>query len=105
MALASTGLAGYYFVAWLADDTVPGWASIVIPILILGSMQLIILGVIGEYVGLIYDSTRRLPPYVIQPTPDTRRRHRAVLGQDRSASPERRSPDNDQAADVELPRR
>lgn len=103
-ALSSTGFAVFFFFAWLAGETVPGWASIVIPILILGSMQLIILGVIGEYVGLIYDSMRRLPTYVIQPTPSARRRRRrngAGSRQDSYASPADPYSDDDNARELE----
>ncbi len=96
----SAGFAVFYFIAWATGDTVPGWASIVIPILILGSVQLIILGVIGEYVGLVYDNTRRLPPYVIQPSPDMRRRHGTSSGRDSTAT-SRPSQDSDQASDTE----
>lgn len=44
---------------------VPGWASIIVSLLFLGAVQLITVGILGEYVGRIYELTRRLPPYVI----------------------------------------
>lgn len=43
--------------------TVPGWASIVIPVYLVCSAQLLSLGVIGEYVGKIYLETKRRPRY------------------------------------------
>lgn len=46
--------------------TVPGWASIVFVGAFLGGIQLIVLGVMGEYVGLIYDEVKARPIYVVR---------------------------------------
>lgn len=46
--------------------TVPGWASIVFVVSFLGGIQLIVLGVIGEYVSLIYDEAKRRPIYLVR---------------------------------------
>jgi dolichol-phosphate mannosyltransferase len=43
----------------------PGWTSIVAAVLGMGGIQLIMLGVIGEYIGRIYDETKRRPIYVV----------------------------------------
>ncbi|WP_118838264.1 glycosyltransferase family 2 protein [Salinibacter ruber] len=45
---------------------VPGWTALFISILFLGGLQLISLGIIGEYVGRIYGETKRRPLYLIQ---------------------------------------
>lgn len=71
-AAISLGVAAWYLIEWILSNTIPGWPSIVIPILLLGSLQLIILGVMGEYLGLIYDRTRRMPNYVTYPVEKTR---------------------------------
>jgi len=99
--LMSAGFAVFYFIVWLTGETIPGWASIVIPILALGSIQLIILGVIGEYVGLIYDNTRRLPPFVIQPTLNMRKKHGTAAGSGSNAKSEITSADTDQGSGIE----
>jgi len=44
---------------------VPGWTSIMILVGIVGGIQLIVLGVIGEYVARIFDEVKRRPLYVV----------------------------------------
>ena len=51
--------------AWVLDSVVPGWASSVIPIYLLGGVQLFGIGVIGEYVGKIYLETKRRPRFLV----------------------------------------
>lgn len=45
---------------------VPGYASLMVAVLFLGSLQLISIGVLGEYVGRLYIEAKRRPPYVIR---------------------------------------
>jgi dolichol-phosphate mannosyltransferase len=47
------------------DRAVPGWSSVVIAVLILGGVQLVCLGVIGQYLGRVYDETKARPLYVV----------------------------------------
>ncbi len=44
---------------------VPGWTSLVVVTTLIGGVQLIVLGVIGEYIGSIHDEVKRRPLYVI----------------------------------------
>jgi dolichol-phosphate mannosyltransferase len=46
--------------------TVPGWVSIVAGITFLGGLQLLMLGVIGQYVALIHDEVKRRPLYLVR---------------------------------------
>jgi dolichol-phosphate mannosyltransferase len=46
-------------------DVVPGWASTIIVASFLGGIQLIVLGVMGEYLGLIYEEVKRRPIYLV----------------------------------------
>lgn len=57
----------YYLVQFLASNIViPGYASTIIAILILGGVQLLALGVIGEYVGRLHLNVNRKPQYVVR---------------------------------------
>lgn len=46
----------------------PGWASLIVAILFMGSVQLIMLGIIGEYLARIYEETKQRPLFVVQKT-------------------------------------
>lgn len=45
--------------------TVPGWASVIFVVSFLGGVQLMVLGVVGEYVGRAYVETKRRPLYIV----------------------------------------
>ena len=69
ISLFSFGLALWALVAKLAHAAVvPGWASIVIPLYMLGGVQLISLGVIGQYVAKIYSEAKGRPRFIVEKT-------------------------------------
>ena len=53
-----------------SDQLVPGWASVVLPVLFLGGVQLLSIGVLGEYVGKIYLETKQRPRFIVQERTD-----------------------------------
>lgn len=55
----------YTLVRWAAGHTVTGWTSTLASIWMIGGIQLLSLGVIGEYVGKIYNETKRRPRFII----------------------------------------
>jgi dolichol-phosphate mannosyltransferase len=61
--------------------TVPGWASIVVSMGILGGVQLIVLGVMGQYMARIYDEVKRRPLYLLRDQVGTEPRPDADVGE------------------------
>jgi glycosyltransferase involved in cell wall biosynthesis len=50
----------------IAGSTLPGWTSLMIPILFLGGLQLFSLGIIGEYIGKIFEEVKQRPRFIIE---------------------------------------
>jgi glycosyltransferase involved in cell wall biosynthesis len=67
-------VAGLSFLAGVSDiatklvggNTVPGWLSLAITVSFLGGMQLVILGVMGIYMGRMYDEVKNRPLYIVR---------------------------------------
>ena len=53
-------------IRWIAGATVSGWASLMCSIWMIGGIQLLALGVIGEYVGKVYSETKARPRFIIE---------------------------------------
>lgn len=49
-----------------SEEAIPGWASTLIPIYFLGGIQILSIGVLGEYLGKVYQETKRRPRYIIE---------------------------------------
>lgn len=67
-----TTIAAFLSMVWLIINklinpaaTIQGWTSLLVVVLFLGGVQLISIGVLGEYIGRIYRETKRRPLYVI----------------------------------------
>jgi glycosyltransferase involved in cell wall biosynthesis len=66
-AIVTLFYAGFYVVRTLVRGIdVPGYASLLVAVLFLGSLQLISIGLLGEYVGRIYMETKQRPRYLIR---------------------------------------
>jgi glycosyltransferase involved in cell wall biosynthesis len=57
--------AAFAVAALLAGKTVQGWTSVIVMVTFLGAVQLVSLGIIGEYLARVYDQSRGIPRYVI----------------------------------------
>ena len=63
--LVSLGVLVYSIVQKFLGNTVPGWAFLAVSIWALGGIQLLSIGVIGEYVGKIYLETKHRPKFIV----------------------------------------
>lgn len=52
----------------IAGQTVPGWASIIVTIMFFGGLHMLVLGIIGVYIGKIFMQSKYRPSYVIKDT-------------------------------------
>src|SRR5690242_1609167 len=66
--MAAVGFAFFVYsiVGWLAGHTLPGWTSLMAAIGVLGGMQFLMLGIIGAYLGRLYDQSKGRPLFMIR---------------------------------------
>ncbi|MFC7500128.1 glycosyltransferase family 2 protein [Enterovirga sp. GCM10030262] len=65
LVLASVLLLLYIAFGWLSGGTVPGWTSLMFVVVVLGAVQMFVLGLIGEYLGRLYIESKRRPLYIV----------------------------------------
>ncbi|WP_367120031.1 glycosyltransferase family 2 protein [Sphingomonas sp.] len=68
LSILSLGMIAYSLNGWLGGKAVPGWTSLMIVTLILGSVQMFVLGVVGEYIGRLYQQSKNRPLYIVSDT-------------------------------------
>jgi dolichol-phosphate mannosyltransferase len=73
MAAVGFGFTIYSIIGWMLGLNLPGWTSLMAAMGILGGMQFLMLGIIGAYLGRLYDQSKGRPLFVI----------REILGGDR----------------------
>ena len=56
----------YALISYFANVAVPGWTAIVCSIWLLGGIQLLCLGVVGEYIGKIFAEVKQRPRYIVE---------------------------------------
>src|SRR5258708_31340850 len=66
--MAAVGFAFFVYsiVGWLLDATLPGWTSLMAAVGLLGGMQFLMLGIIGAYLGRLYDQRKGRPLFLIR---------------------------------------
>ncbi len=68
LGFGTLGLVGvvYAIVGWAIGQTVPGWTSVMVVVLMLGGIQLFVIGILGEYLGRLYIEAKRRPLFIIE---------------------------------------
>lgn len=64
--VASFGLIAWALVTVFSAKAIPGWAFTVIPIFLFSGLQMISIGLMGEYIGKIYKEVKSRPRYIIE---------------------------------------
>ncbi|MBQ1256981.1 MAG: glycosyltransferase, partial [Clostridia bacterium] len=65
-AFAAAAIGVYALISLIAGKAVPGWTSTMLSIWLIGGVQLIALGLIGEYIGKIYTEVKRRPRFIVE---------------------------------------
>ncbi len=71
------------YAKFFTNDTIPGWTSLLVVVLLIGGAQLVTLGILGGYIGRIYEEVRARPVYLLQQEPH----HQNVESAGHSARP------------------
>ena len=60
------GIYAIYQKIYFPQTTAQGWTSLILTVLFIGGIQLVVLGIMGEYIGRIYTETKKRPLYVVR---------------------------------------
>jgi polyisoprenyl-phosphate glycosyltransferase len=66
LALGSVFLIIYIGASWITGQTIQGWTSLMLVVVVLGAIQMFVLGMIGEYIGRLYTQSKNRPLYIVQ---------------------------------------
>lgn len=64
--LSLLGLAHVFWSRWIENNTVPGWSTLACSVFLLSGVQLIVLGIVGEYIGRIFEEVKGRPLYWVK---------------------------------------
>ena len=56
----------YIGYAWLAGQSIQGWTSLMLVVVVLGAVQMFVLALMGEYIGRLYNQAKQRPLYIVQ---------------------------------------
>lgn len=54
-----------FYVKYISNDAVPGWATMTACVLFLGGIQLVGIGILGEYIGRVFEEVKQRPLYLV----------------------------------------
>jgi len=66
LSLGSLILIAYIAYAWVTGESIQGWTSLMLVVVVLGAVQMFVLALLGEYVGRLYNEAKRRPLYIVQ---------------------------------------
>jgi len=66
LAMGSVLIVLYILYAWIAGQSIQGWTSLMLVVVLLGAVQMFVLALMGEYIGRLYNEAKRRPLYIVQ---------------------------------------
>ena len=66
LSIGSLILILYIAYAWAAGSSIQGWTSLMLVVVVLGAVQMFVLALMGEYIGRLYNESKRRPLYIVQ---------------------------------------
>jgi dolichol-phosphate mannosyltransferase len=66
LSVGSVLLILYIGYAWLAGQSIQGWTSLMLVVVVLGAVQMFVLALMGEYIGRLYNEAKGRPLYIVQ---------------------------------------
>ena len=66
LSLGSLLLILYIAYAWVSGQSIQGWTSLMLVVVVLGAVQMFVLALMGEYIGRLYNEAKGRPLYIVQ---------------------------------------
>ncbi len=76
----------YTLIGWAFGQTVSGWTSVMVAVLLIGGIQMVTIGILGEYLGRLYMQSKQRPLFIIDQVLNARTAERPVSKPVRFAS-------------------
>ena len=84
LSLGSLLIVIYIFISWLTGETIQGWTSLMLVVVVLGAVQMFVLALMGEYIGRLYNEAKGRPLYIVEGIAGSRAPRPPRLGIDTS---------------------
>lgn len=85
LSIGSVLIVLYILAAWVSGQSVAGWTSLMLVVVVLGAVQMFVLALMGEYIGRLYNESKRRPLYIVQGiagTPGSRKPRLGIVAPD-----------------------
>ena len=66
LSIGSLLLILYIAYAWLTGSSIQGWTSLMLIVVVIGAVQMFVLGLMGEYIGRLYNESKGRPLYIVE---------------------------------------
>ena len=81
LSFGSLLIVAYILYGWATGRSAPGWTSVMLVVVVLGAVQMFVLGLMGEYIGRLYSQAKQRPLYIVQAVTGGQERPTPRLGQ------------------------